>query len=313
MKVLVTGSNGFIGKALCHRIAADGYSLVSGVRANIENTTDVVSYGDITGNTNWSDALRSCESVVHLAGRAHVLRDTESDPLAKYRTVNADGTLNLARQAAEAGVQRFVFISSIGVNGAESFQTPFTEKDIPSPCSHYAISKYETELGLLAIAKKTSMEIVTIRPPLVYGPGAPGNFSSLVRWLTRGIPLPLGGFNNRRSLVALDNLVDLIVTCLRHPAAANQIFLVSDDEDLSTADLLQRIGAALGRPVRLLHVHPVLLHWGARLLGKDDMAQRLLGNLQVDITKAKNLLDWNPPLNVDEGLRKAAEWYLAKR
>ena len=189
----------------------------------------------------------------------------------------------------------------------------FSEKNIPAPHSPYAVSKHEAELGLLALAKQTSIEVVIIRPPLVYGPGAPGNFDCLIRWLSQGIPLPLGAVNNRRSFIALDNLVDLIVTCLRHPAAANQTFLASDGKDLSTTELLRRMNDALGSPARLIPIPPRLLQWGAKLFDKENIAQQLLGNLQIDISKTKERLNWMPPINIEEALRKTSEWYRKQR
>ena len=290
-----------------------GFSLVKGLRTNTENHAHTFSVGEIDGNTNWHDALKDCESVIHLAARAHFLRDKQSKKSTDLRTVNTEGTINLARQSVKLGVRRFIFISSIGVNGAESFQKPFTEMDIPSPHSPYAVSKYEAELGLLKLAKQTNIEIVIIRPPLVYGPGAPGIFSSLIRWLDLGIPLPLGATNNCRSLVALKNLVDLIITCLNHPAATNQTFMVSDDEDISTTELLFRTSKALGKPAYLLPVPKLLLQIGAKLLGKQEIITRLFGNLQVDISHTKQILGWTPPINVDDGLKKTAEWYLSQR
>jgi nucleoside-diphosphate-sugar epimerase len=243
---------------------------------------------------------------MHCAARVHVMAESLADPLAEFRRVNVQGTLNLARQAAAAGVRRFVFVSSIGVNGAETFQQSFTSEDSVAPHSPYAVSKYEAELGLQALAAETGMEVVIIRPPLVYGPGAPGNFGSLMRWLKRGVPLPLGAIHNQRSLVALDNLVDLIVLCLTHPAAANQTFLVSDGEDVSTSELLRRMGQALDRPARLLPVPQSWLKLAAAMVGKSDVAQRLCGSLQVDISKTRRLLVWTPPISLDEGLRRAA-------
>jgi len=243
---------------------------------------------------------------VHCAARVHVMADTAANPLAEFRRVNVQGTLNLARQAAAAGVRRFAFVSSIGVNGAETFGLPFSAQDVAAPHSPYAVSKYEAELGLQALAAETGMEVVIIRPPLVYGLGAPGNFGSLIRWLRRGVPLPLGAIHNQRSLVSLDNLVDLIVTCLTHPAAINQTFLVSDGEDVSTTELLRRMGQALGRPARLVPVPVSWLKLAAKLVGKPDVAQRLCGSLQVDIEKTRRLLGWTPPLSLDQGLKRAA-------
>jgi UDP-glucose 4-epimerase len=236
------------------------------------------------------------------------MADTVSDPLQEFRRVNVQATLNLARQAAAAGVRRFVFVSSIKVNG-ESTQpgSAFTADDAPAPLDAYGISKMEAEQGLRQIALQTGMEVVIIRPPLVYGPGVKANFAAMMRWLKRGVPLPLGAIENQRSFVALDNLVDLIVTCLIHPAAANQTFLVSDGEDVSTTELLRRMGQALGCTARLLPVPASWLKLAADMLGKADMAQRLCGSLQVDISKTRQLLGWQPPLSLDSGLKKAAK------
>jgi len=240
------------------------------------------------------------------------MNEDAGDPLAEFRRVNVDGTLRLARQAAEAGVRRFVFVSSIKVNGEHSQPGhPFTADEIPAPGDPYGVSKCEAEAGLRALSQETGMEVVIIRPPLVYGPGVKANFLAMMRWLQRGVPLPLGGVTaNRRSLVFLDNLVDLIVTCIDHPAAANQTFLVSDDEDLSTAALLRRMAAALGRPARLVPVPAGLIVFGAKLIGRPGIAQRLCGSLQVDIGKTKAFLGWAPPISVDEGLRRTAEHWL---
>lgn len=311
MHVLLTGASGFVGTGVLGALRERGVAVRPVVRsassaAHMEDTV-VVPRLDVA--TDWTAALHGVTAVIHCAARAHIMRDEALDPLAEYRRVNVDGTLALARQAAAAGVRRFVFISSIKVNG-ESTQTerPYRADDAPSPEDAYGISKAEAEAGLQAIAQETGMELVIIRPVLVYGPGVKGNFQSMVRTVSRGIPLPLGGVtSNRRSLVALDNLVDVICTCVDHPRAAGQIFLVSDGEDLSTADLLRRIAMVQGVPARLLPVPPVLLLWIARLLGKEAVAQRLLGSLQVDITKTRELLNWQPPLTVNEGLKNLAE------
>ena len=233
-------------------------------------------------------------------------------PLAEFRRVNVDGTIRLARQAAQAGVKRFIFLSSIKVNGeATQLGHPFLADQPPAPEDPYGISKREAEEGVRVLAQETGMEVVIIRPPLVYGPGVKANFLAMMRWLKRGIPLPLGAVTeNRRSLVALDNLVDLIVTCLGHPAAANQTFLVSDAESLSTAALLRRMGDAIGRPTRLIPVPVPMLQLGAGLLGKRGMAQSLCGSLEVDISKTRDLLGWTPSISVDEGLRQTAEAFM---
>jgi nucleoside-diphosphate-sugar epimerase len=261
-------------------------------------------------NTDWSSALLNQDIVIHCAARVHIMNESSADPLATFRAVNVEGTLNLALQAAGAGVKRLIFLSSVGVNGVETFDIPFNENDVAMPHSPYAVSKYEAELGLRLVAEQTGLEVVIIRPPLIYGAGAPGNFQSLIKWLLRGVPLPLGAIKNRRSYVALGNLLDLLVLCLDHPAAANESFLVSDGEDLSTTDLLRRMGSALGKPARMLSVPTALLRLGAAVLGKPEIAQRLCGSLQVDIGKARGLLGWTPPLSVHDGLKQAAEGYL---
>ncbi len=270
---------------------------------------DDVAIAPLSSETDWTSALRNVEQVVHLAARVHVMNDKNSDPLAEFRRVNVEGTANFARQAAATGVRRFIFLSSIKVNGEfTTVRQLFTADDVPAPEDPYGVSKHEAEQLLRQIATETGMEVVIIRPPLVYGPGVKANFESMMRWLARGVPLPLAAVtNNRRSLVALDNLVDLIVTCLNHPAAANQTLLVSDGEDLSTADLLRRVGAALGRPARLFYVPTTLLKLGATVVSKPGIYERLCGSLQLDITKTRQLLDWTPPLSVDEGLRRAAD------
>lgn len=313
-RVLVTGGQGFVGKALAAGALSKGFTVRVSSRQKViasELCLDFFQVSDLDSRTDWLAALQDVDAVVHCAGRAHVMKDAAEDPLAAFRTVNFDGTLNLARQSIAAGVKRFVFISSIGVNGAQSvLGNPFSDTDKPNPHNAYSISKWEAEQGLLHIAQGTGLEVVIIRPPLVYGPNAPGNFGSLVRWLRSGVPLPLGAIHNRRSMVALDNLVDLILTCIDHPAAANQTFLVSDGEDLSTTQLLQRMGRALGKSARLIPVPTMLLKVGAALVGKPAIAQRLCGSLQVDISKTQQLLGWVPPLSVDEGLKRAAEGYL---
>jgi nucleoside-diphosphate-sugar epimerase len=256
--------------------------------------------------------LAGVQTVVHLAARVHVLQESAHDPLEAFRIVNVEGTRKLAMSAMEAGVKRIIFISSIGVDGAETFAHPYNESSCEAPHSPYALSKWEAEKMLRHMTDDAGMEVVVIRPPLVYGPGAPGNFKAMLQVVAKGIPLPLGAIHNRRSFVALDNLVDLIITCIDHPNAANQNFLVSDGEDLSTTELLQRMAAALGKPARLLPVPLGLLKAGAMLLGKRDIAQRLLGSLQVDISKTKEVLGWLPPVSVDEALKKTAEDFLAR-
>lgn len=310
MTVLVTGSSGFVGRALCRQMAAKGLPVRGAQRqpGHAPAGWDTVTVAPLSGQTDWTQALARCSTVIHTAARVHVMSETAEDPMTEFRRTNVEGTLQLARQAAAAGVRRFVYVSSIKVNGEATVANhPFSAHDTPAPLDPYGTSKLEAEQGLHRIAAETSLEVVTVRPPLVYGPGVKANFASLLRVLRRGMPLPLGRVtDNRRSLVALDNLVDLLITCSHHPAAANQTFLVSDGEDLSTTALLRRMGLALGQPVRLLPVPPAWLMLGAKVLGKADVAQRLLGNLQVDITHTRETLGWTPPISVDEGLRRAA-------
>jgi nucleoside-diphosphate-sugar epimerase len=308
---LVSGASGFIGLALCERLRKDGVSVRGAVRTLNPKLicSESIEIGSLSSETDWTAALINVEQVVHLAARVHVSNDRSSDPLAEFRRVNVEGSANLARQAAAAGVKRFVYLSSVKVNGESTkFGQPFKADDAPAPADPYGISKHEAEEALYEIASETGMEVVVIRPPLVYGPGVKANFESMMRWVSRGVPLPFAAITeNRRSMVALDNLVDLIVTCLSHPAAANQTFLVSDGEDLSTADLLNRVGATLGHRVRLFSVPPVLIKFGATLVNKPGTYRRLCGSLQVDINKTRQLLGWTPPVSVDEGLRRAAE------
>jgi nucleoside-diphosphate-sugar epimerase len=239
------------------------------------------------------------------------MKDSSQDPLAEYRKVNVEGTLNLALQAASANVKRFIFISTIKVNGESTAPGKFfTADEQPDPIDPYGISKWETEVGLRQLVEESGMEFVIIRPPLVYGPGVKANFQSIMRWVSRGVPLPLGSINNKRSLVGLDNLVDLIITCIENPGAANQTFIAGDGEDLSTTELLQRMGNALGKPARLIPFPAGLLTLLASLLGKKDVVQRLCGSLQVDISKAQELLGWDPPVSVEEGLRRVAEDFI---
>lgn len=309
---LVTGASGFIGRHIASELSTQGAGVVASVRAAPENWVSAYSglrwciVGDINSQTDWQPALQGVQTVLHCAARAHVMLENAVDALSQYREVNVVGTLRLAQQAAVLGVKRFVYLSSIGVNGNQS-TTPFTEASEPQPHDAYAISKWEAEQALLTLAGQTGMEVVVIRPPVVYGPGAPGNFGSMVRWVQRGVPLPLGAVSNQRSLVALDNLVSLVLLCAdraRSPQAANQVFVVADGEDLSTSALLRKVARAAGRPSRLLPVPSSWLRAGASLLGKRPVADRLLGDLQVDATKARRLLGWQPVVTMDEQLAK---------
>jgi nucleoside-diphosphate-sugar epimerase len=307
-KIALSGANGFVGRAVLARLIQENYSVIAfvrdqGARQLEETNIPVISLID---RTSWRAALRQCSVFIHCAGRAHITKGHKRDSLPKFREVNTNLTLALARSAAAAGVKRFVFVSSIGVNGLSSGQEPFTPERGPNLQTPYAISKYEAEQGLQAIAQETGLEVVVVRPPLVYGAGAPGNFGALLAIIGRGWPLPFGALTeNRRSYVALPNLVDFLLMVCHHPAAANQVFLISDGEDLSTADLLCRLGIAIGRPVRLWSVSPAMLRLGAMMLCRQDLAQRLMADLRVDITKATRLLGWSPLVSVQEGLNLA--------
>ena len=312
MKVAVTGANGFIGTRVVSMLEENNLTVHACIRNASSDGITPETYnryivGDIGPNTDWSKALYGTDAVIHTAARVHVMRDTASDPLEMFRDVNVRGTLNLAKQAAEHGVKRFVYVSSIKVNGESTeLAKPFTAEDMPAPIDPYGISKFEAERVLFSLADETGLEIAIVRPTLVYGPGVKGNFATIMRALKRGLPLPLGAIiGNKRSLVALDNLASLLITCATHPAAANQIFLVKDGEDLSTTALLTRLGAAMGVPIRLLPVHESILLYGARALGRADLARRLFGSLQVDDSKTREVLSWTPVLDVDEGLRLA--------
>jgi nucleoside-diphosphate-sugar epimerase len=312
--ILVTGANGFLGQAIIKKLNGKSKMVRGTIRAPKELLFDGIEYvsvGELDANTDWSTVLRGVNVIIHTAARVHVMHEISADALTDFRDVNVDGTMKLARQAAKIGVKRFVYISSIKVNGECSQRYhPFTEDDKPEPVDSYAISKLEAENALFTLAKKTQMEVVIIRPPLVYGPDVKANFLSMMKWLNKGIPLPFGAIHNKRSLVALDNLVDLIITCIDHPAAANQVLLVSDGEDLSTTELLSRVAFSLGKKPRLLPVNQQLLEFGLKLVGKKKLTQRLCGSLQIDISKAKKLLNWTPPISVDEGLRRTAEEFL---
>lgn len=306
--LLVTGATGFVGGAFCRLMSSQGQRVRGVVHRRAASSGDIQTcqISNLNGQTDWAAALYGVSGVVHLAARVHVMQDRSADPLAEFRRVNVDGTLNLAWQAAAAGVRRFIFVSSVKVNG-ESTQAdrPFTADDQPSPADPYGLSKFEAEVGLSAVASQTGMELVIVRPPLVYGPGVKANFAAMMRWVARGVPLPLASVTqNRRSLVAVENLADLLVRCLEHPAAAGQTFMVSDGEDLSTAELLMRLNRAMGRSPRLFPFPPSILYLGAEVLGRGGVAGRLLDNLQVDISKTQTLLDWRPPLGVDEALAR---------
>ncbi len=308
MRILVTGASGFVGLSLIKSIKQRDIYVVGVGRQSIASDAYVFfAVPDFSDQSAWQKPLQGCDLVIHLAARVHVMKDKVSNPLEEFRKVNVDGTLALAAQAAKAGIKRFIYVSSIKVNGeATELNKPFTEQDTANPQDAYAISKYEAEQGLLLIAQQTGMEIVIIRPPLIYGPGVKANFASMLRTVKRGMPLPLGAIHNKRSFVYVGNLVSLIECCIDHPAAKNQVFLVSDGHDLSTTELLQECAAALNVRSRLVPVPQNLIEGFAAFFGKQSVAQRLCGNLQVDISKAHTLLGWKPTIPVADGLKVTA-------
>ena len=284
---IITGSTGFVGSALRSYITNNNKKFVT-INPN---------------NDAFNMQLHSCPAFIHLAGRAHIMNDTASDPLAAFRAANCDYAIKVAKQAVAAGARRFVYVSSVKVNGEHTALAPFSELSAPAPCDPYGVSKYEAELALQALSAETGLEVVIVRPPLIYGAGVKANFARLAQLAAKGLPLPLGAIHNRRSLLYVKNLVDFLILCTHHPKAANQTFLLSDGEDVSTTQLLQQLARAQGAPSRLLPVASSWLRGAMRLVGKTDMAQRLLGNLQVDSSKARELLGWTPPFGFEAGIR----------
>jgi len=310
VRVLVTGSNGFIGLALIAELARRKAIVRGAVRhsGSFLQDCECVIVGEVNGQTNWHEALVGATEVVHLAARAHITHETAEDSLAAFRAINTEGTLNLARQAAQDGIRRFVFVSTIKVNG-EGRDAPYAELDAPAPEDAYAVSKWEAEHGLRKIADQTGMEIVVLRVPLVYGPGVGANFLRLLTAIDAGWPLPLGGIVNCRSLIYLGNLVDAIIVSLRHPNAANKLFLLSDFEDVSTTELIRRLAAALDVKPRLFALPRAWIRQAAIVLDKLRAVDRLWGSLFVDSSKIHRELDWLPPFSMDIGLAETAKWY----
>lgn len=315
-KVLITGSNGFVGQFLSCYLKDRGCECISTCRHLPDEysagTTRHFAVGNIDAQTQWQAALTDVDCVVHLAARVHVMQETDTDPLAAFRLVNTEGTMNLARQAVVAGVKRFVYLSSIKVNGEQTTDRPFYADDHPDPQDPYAVSKFEAEQQLLVLSKETGLEVVIIRPPLVYGPGVKGNFSRLIGLVSKSLPLPLAGIKNARSLVNIQNLCSLIHACLLHPKAAGEVFLVSDGDDLSTSELFDKIARALARNSRLFYLPAGFIKFGAYILGRQAEYERLFCSLQVDIAKNKQFLDWTPDFSSDNGIKCTIDSLTAK-
>jgi len=312
MRFLITGASGFVGRPLCEELFNRGYRVRAAMRAHgqLSAVGETVIVGAIDGGTDWSAALSGADAVIHLAARVHVMKDKAADPLAEFLKVNLYGTPNLAQQAASAGVKRFVYVSSVKVNGEQTTANrPFWESDEPDPQDPYGMSKWRAEQDLQRIAHETGLEVVIVRPPLVYGPGVKGNFISLLAAIDRGIPLPLAGANNVRSLVYVGNLVDALIACATHPAAAGQTYLVSDGDDVSTATLVDMIARSLGRNSRSFYFPPGLFRAAATLLGRAEQMDRLFGSLRVNDEKLRRELAWSPPYTLEQGLRATADWY----
>lgn len=310
--VLLTGANGFVGRRLMDYLSAKGFNVLGAARfISTPGADNEIAVGDINATNDWSAAFQDRQVVIHAAARAHVMKDEESDPLSVYREVNTAGTLNLARQAAKAGVKRFIFISSIKVNGETTTSLPaFTESDVPAPQDPYGVSKREAEDCLRKIAHSTGMEVVIIRPPLVYGPGVKANFRNLMKLANTRVPLPFGAIHNLRSMVYVGNLVDFIVKCIDHPAAKNQTFLLSDGKDLSLTGLLCLLRSSMAKPSRLIPVPASLFRLAGSITGKRAVVDRLVGSLQVDASKACELLHWQPPYTVEQGIKATTDHYL---
>jgi UDP-glucose 4-epimerase len=310
MNILVTGSTGFLGRSLVEQLTLHSISVLA--RSELKSNNCVYHHGVIDNKSSYAKALLNIDVIIHCAARVHIMDDNSSSPLDEFREVNTHGTLNLAQQAATSGVKRFIFISSIKVNGESTeLGLPFKPDDTFIPTDPYGLSKYEAEIGLCKIAEKSGMEVVIIRPPLVYGPGVKANFASMMKWVNKGLPLPLGGITgNKRSLVSIDNLVNLIITCIDHPKAGNNTFLVSDDDDVSTTQLLVNMATALDSSNRLIPIPSKWFIVVAKLIGKPAISQRLCGSLQVDISKTKELLNWQPPFSRAKSMKKTANAFI---
>jgi nucleoside-diphosphate-sugar epimerase len=315
-RLLMTGASGFVGRALLSELAALDYSLVIGTRRSIEDVPVSVHQkivGNFSADTQWQDALANVDTVIHLAARAHVMKEEAVDPLSAFRAMNVDATLNLATQAITCGVKRFIFVSSIGVNGAETLSSPFSELSVACPHSDYARSKFEAETRLSMLCSEAGMELVVIRPPLIYGVNAPGNFRKLLRGVQAGLPLPFGSVDNHRSMIFLDNLIDFIKICIHHPSAANQLFLLSDGSDISTQELIKILANGMGNKYSTFKFPVSALKFIFRFSPYSGLYQQLCGSLQIDATKARHLLAWTPPVSTHDALYQSAGEYCGRK
>ena len=309
-KILVTGASGFMGTEVCNTLRARGIPFVAAVRKGDHDGQCEV--GDITSSTKWDNALFGCDVIIHLAARVHVMNENTCASLDAYRTINVDGTLNLAKQAVAHGIKRFVFVSSVKVNGDRTIDKPFSALDLPAPIDSYGRSKLEAECALRKLSKETGLELVVVRPPLIYGPGVRANFFKLMKLVRLGLPLPFGSVRNRRSLAALNNVVDLLILCAHHPDAIGKTFMVSDDEDLSLSGLITLIAQSMDKHPIMVPVPANLMMSCANLLGKAENASRLLDSLQVDISDTKECLGWRPVETVEEAVEKTVSHFLAQ-
>jgi nucleoside-diphosphate-sugar epimerase len=310
--ILVTGASGFVGSALVDRLIRDSYPVRGVFRSAVPSlkNCDIASIDDINGETRWQESLKSIDTIIHTAARVHVMNEVAVNPLEEFRRINVEGTINLARQAAKAGVRRFIFLSSVKVNGESTvLGAPFKASDAAAPADAYGISKMEAENFLLALSKETGMEVVIIRPPLIYGQGVKANFHAMMSLVSKGYPWPIRPNRNKRSLVYLENLVDLIVCCIAHPSAANKIFLVSDDKSYSTAGIVEHIALAMNKRVYLFPIPRWLVKALATLIGKTDVYQRVYGNLEVDISSTKSSLGWAPPIDSQEAFNRTVKCF----
>ena len=315
----MTGANGFVGHRICNLLLAAGHKVRASIRSStktqsIKPNIEYLSSGDIGPSTDWSTVLIDLDVVIHLAARVHVMKEAFNDPLAEYRRINVDGTRHLALTAARSGVRRFVYVSTIKVNGENTIEKPFSDSDIPSPQDAYAISKWEAEEALRDVASQTGLEIVIIRPPLVYGPGVKGNMLTLMRYIDRGYPLLFGGIHNKRSFISLDNLADALLTSATKVDCAGQTFLVSDGEDLSTSELIERIAAAMNRKPHLIHApEKAFTVIGALVPALRPLIGRLTGSLVIDSTRFRSVTGWSPPQTVTAGMKAMVSEYLLRK